>query len=381
MAAFKALSSLSLILASSLQATGFQNTQASFRIVCKKHALPPLHYSDSHSHSYLEQNTNVLQRFRSDTRGFSAFILKPFKNKSRSLATNQPKAAMEESGVESVAFIGIFLNSILVISKLIAGAKCNNKALIADATYSMSSLRNEFSNLWSVRFGRLAADKYFPFAHGKPQAIGRLLFSSLLMVAGICIGSSSLYNLVKWFTKGTSAGTLTLPVATMMVSSFSIVSKEWLCRKVSTLGEKIRSPALILNARHHRRDVHSSIMILGSIVVSSFPRLRFVDYLAALRVALALCSTSAEMLLHPEMEATCTADDKITKKVTPVCMHTQKENENTGILSDSVSLGAIKEIENYLMNEIRHDHRQSVLIEEILGASLGKMQNINYVTS
>jgi len=370
MAAFKALSSVSLILASSLQATGFENTQASFRIVSRTLALPPLHYSDSHSHSYLEQNMNVLQRFRS------------FKNKSRSLTTKKPKSAMEETGaVESVAFIGIFLNSILVTSKLIAGVKYNNKALIADATYSISSLWSEFSNLWSVRFGRLAADKYFPFAHGKPQAIGRLLFSSLLMVAGICIGSSSLYNLVKWFTKGTSAGTLTLPVATMMVSSFSIVSKEWLYRKVSTLGEKIRSPALILNARHHRRDVHFSSMILGSIVVSSFPRLRFVDYLAALRVALALCSTNAKILLHPEIQPTCTADDKITKKDMPVCVHTQKENENTDILSDSVSLGAIKEIESYLMNEIRHEHRQSVLIEEILRASLGEMQNINYVTS
>merc|ERR1719491_702626 len=109
-----------------------------------------------------------------------------------------------------------------------------------------------------------------------------------------------------------------------MVSSFSIVSKEWLYRKVRTLGEKIRSPALILNARHHRRDVHFSSMILGSIVVSSFPRLRFVDYLAALRVALALCSTNAKILLHPEIQPTCTADDKITKKDMPVCVHTQK---------------------------------------------------------
>ena len=185
------------------------------------------------------------------------------------------------------------------------------------------------------------------------------------MAAGLSIGSSSLYSLVKLFIKGTSVGASAIPAAVTIVTGFSIICDGCFYRKAKHLGEKIRSRELMLNARHHKRNLFSSILLLGSIVVSNlFPRLHFVDYGSAVLIALGISGTSANMLVDPAIQLMGTGDDEVTKKVIPVGVHQQMANEDicslgddAAILFDGVSPSTLQEIENYLTNEAMNAHQ------------------------
>ena len=169
MVSFRGLSLL-LIVTSSRQANGLA-TRFPSRMVSKSlsRARPRLQYSDSHSHSHLEQPTSALKRVVSSTRGFGTAVLKPLTIKSRSLTAKCSETDLRTR--DNVVYASICLNSLLFISKLIAGVKCNSKALIADAVYSISGLLNDFSSLWSIRFAKFTEDEEFPFAHGKSKAM------------------------------------------------------------------------------------------------------------------------------------------------------------------------------------------------------------------
>jgi len=172
------------------------------------------------------------------------------------------------------------------------------------------------------------------------------------------------------------AGALLIPTtASLMVAFFSIVSKEWLYRITKKLGEKIRSPVVIANAWHHRTDAYSSILALGSIVLSmAFPRLLFVDSFAGLLVALAISGTGAEILVEAVKQLTDMADVEVTEGVTHTLEHELHENKNIinvgrvrarragssslvdamVTFSDGLSLSATRAIEEHLISEIMH---------------------------
>jgi len=332
-----------------------------------------MHGGHSHSHN----NMNSFQRLAGSANDFKRAILKPFTKQARQENKNQSNASKKESrAVDRVTFIGVSLNTLLSAMKLVAGLKCHSKALIADAVHSISDLLSDFVTLWSVRISRLPADEDFPFGHGKFEAVGSLFLSFLLLGAGIGIGSASLSSLVRCFTKGVGAGALLIPTtASLMVAFFSIVSKEWLYRITKKLGEKIRSPVVIANAWHHRTDAYSSILALGSIVLSmAFPRLLFVDSFAGLLVALAISGTGAEILVEAVKQLTDMADVEVTEGVTHTLEHELHENKNIinvgrvrarragssslvdamVTFSDGLSLSATRAIEEHLISEIMH---------------------------
>jgi cation diffusion facilitator family transporter len=67
----------------------------------------------------------------------------------------------------------------------------------------------------------------------------------------------------------------------------SIVSKEALYRWTAVIGLRVRSPALVANAWHHRSDALSSVPAAAAVAVSLIdPRLAFVDRVGAVAVCL-----------------------------------------------------------------------------------------------
>jgi hypothetical protein len=189
--------------------------------------------------------------------------------------TAQAVAAIQNTEeADRVTWMGVIINLVLSIGKLVVGIAQNSAVLIADAGHSLSDLVSDFITLWSVNVARLPPDDDHPYGHYKFEAIGSLFLSLTLLMTGVSVGLHSQKELLIILRSSgiigaketVAAAALTVPgPLALVMAALSILSKEWLFRVTKVVGEKLNSPVVIANAWHHRSDAYSSILALLSI--------------------------------------------------------------------------------------------------------------------
>ncbi|MGN1400884.1 MAG: cation diffusion facilitator family transporter [Bacillus sp. (in: firmicutes)] len=185
---------------------------------------------------------------------------------------------------ENAAVLGIVVNIVLTVVKLIAGIIGNSKALIADSVHSGSDVVGSFAVYVGLKAAKKAPDEEHPYGHGKAESVAAIIVAVLLVFAGVKIGLSS-------FEAFLVPPQVPKPLA-LYVIVFSIVVKEALFRYKFRLGKKLESQALIVNAYEHRSDVYSSVAALfgvGAALVGKYAGiewLAFGDPIAGLLVSL-----------------------------------------------------------------------------------------------
>ncbi len=182
--------------------------------------------------------------------------------------------------------IGMAVNILLAVLKLIGGVLGNSKALIADAVHSASDVLSSLAVLIGIRASRKPPDEEHPYGHGKSENVATLIIAILLIVVGFEI----IYNSVRSLISGPVESETTLIALYIII--FSVVVKEALFQYKHRLGTRIKSPALIADAWHHRSDAISSLVALVgiglTIVGSAFniPALGYLDPIASAVIAI-----------------------------------------------------------------------------------------------
>ncbi|CAN0086381.1 unnamed protein product [Laminaria digitata] len=69
--------------------------------------------------------------------------------------------------VDTITWIGAFVNIGLAGFKFFAGIFGHSAAMIADAGHSLSDLLSDAVTLWAVRLSRLPPDDDHPYGHGR----------------------------------------------------------------------------------------------------------------------------------------------------------------------------------------------------------------------
>ena len=166
--------------------------------------------------------------------------------------------------VAQATWVGVALNIALTILKAIGGTMAGSRALMADAIHSLSDLATDGAILVGVRYWTAPADEYHPYGHQKIETLVTMAISLALGGLALALGYEAVAHLVAVLTNpgNQEAPTNITKTATWVALSaaiISIVSKEILYRWTVAKGKKLKSPALIANAWHHRSDAFSSI--------------------------------------------------------------------------------------------------------------------------
>ncbi|WP_271400070.1 cation diffusion facilitator family transporter [Salinicoccus roseus] len=182
--------------------------------------------------------------------------------------------------------IGIAVNLLLVVLKAVGGILGNSRALVADAAHSASDVVSSIAVLVGIRAAQKPPDSEHPYGHGKSENVATLIVAILLVVVGFEI----IYNAIVSLMTGTAENYTTM--IALYVIIFSIVVKEVLFQYKYRLGTRIKSPALIADAWHHRSDAISSVVALIGIGLSiigtayGIPYLGYLDPIASAIIAL-----------------------------------------------------------------------------------------------
>jgi cation diffusion facilitator family transporter len=175
--------------------------------------------------------------------------------------------------------IGLLVNILLALSKLVAGILGHSQALVADAVESFGDLLSSLIVWRGLVVAAAPADDDHPYGHGKAEPIAAALVSSMLLLAAIGIAINSALVIASP-QRGPEPFTL-------LVLVLVIIIKETLFRFITREGIAAESVAMRSDASHHRSDAITSLCAaIGiGIAVIGGEKFQMADPIAAIGAA------------------------------------------------------------------------------------------------
>jgi len=175
-----------------------------------------------------------------------------------------------------LAQLGLLVNGVLALVKLVAGVLGNSYALIADAVESVADLFSSLIVWGGLRVASRDPDNRYPFGYGKAEAVSAMIVGLMLVGAAIGIAIEAVREIV---TPHHSPAPFTLVVLVAVV-----LIKETLFRVVNKSARDLGSGAVAADAWHHRADaITSAAAFIGiSIALIKGPGWEMADDWAAL---------------------------------------------------------------------------------------------------
>ena len=222
-----------------------------------------------------------------------------------------------ENYVRRVTWIGLLTNFGLSGLKFAAGYFGRSQALIADAIHSLTDTTTDIAVIAGSHYWSRPPDASHPYGHRRLETLVTAFIGIMLAAAGIGVGWEAISTLHK--KHPAPPGWIALFAALA-----SIVAKEILYRWTAAAGKKIKSPALVANAWHHRTDAISSLPVLiavgGALI---FPSWSFLDRVGAAIVSIFILHAAIKIIWPAIGELIdAGAPEEIQKKIVKIACNT-----------------------------------------------------------
>jgi len=195
-----------------------------------------------------------------------------------SATRHSPDLDAKLRAASKVTVIGMVLDAILGVIKVIAGALFHSQALVVDGIHSFSDVVSDLVVLGVMRVSRQEPDQNHPYGHQRIETIGTLALGSILIAVGAALAWDNILRLI-------AGGVDQVPGWPVLVAAaISVVGKEWIYRYTRRIGKAIRSDLIIANAWHSRTDAFSSVIVLCS-TLGAMLGFIWIDILAAVVIA------------------------------------------------------------------------------------------------
>ena len=174
--------------------------------------------------------------------------------------------------------VGIALNIILFIGKIIVGVLSGSVSVTADAVNNLSDASSSVISLIGFRLAEKPADDEHPYGHGRYEYVAGLTVSFLILIIGFSLARSSIEKII-------SPEKTVFSWVTILVLAASMLVKGWMMLFNTRAGKKIDSETLIATASDSRNDVITSFAVAAAAVLSYLLSVEF-DGWMGLAVAL-----------------------------------------------------------------------------------------------
>lgn len=191
---------------------------------------------------------------------------------------HSPDLEGELRAASKVTLIGMVLDAVLGVIKVIGGVFFHSQALLVDGIHSFSDVASDLVVLGVMRVSRQKPDQNHPYGHQRIETIGTMVLGSILIAVGAALAWDNILRLIQ-------GGTDQVPGWPVLVAAAaSVIGKEWIYRYTRRVGQAIRSDLIIANAWHSRTDAFSSVIVLVS-TLGAMGGFIWVDTLAAVVIA------------------------------------------------------------------------------------------------
>jgi cation diffusion facilitator family transporter len=158
------------------------------------------------------------------------------------------------------AGVGMAVNVVLAIIKIVTGLVGNSYALVADGIESTTDIVSSLVVWTGLKVSALPPDNDHPYGHGKAEPIAGLVVALALLAAVVFIAVQSLREIItphhapEWYT--------------LVVLALVVLTKEALYRFALKVSDELTSTAVKGDAWHHRSDAITSAAAFAGISVA-----------------------------------------------------------------------------------------------------------------
>lgn len=188
------------------------------------------------------------------------------------------------------SYIGIVVNVILVIFKMILGLLTNSIAILLDAVNNMSDALSSIITIVGTKLAGRKPDKKHPFGYGRIEYLTSALIAVLVLFAGITSLKESIVKIIHPQAAEYSA-------VSLVIIAIAVVVKYFCGRYVKSVGEKINSGALIASGSEAFFDAILSLGTLVIALISMFWQLKLEGIFGAV-IAIIIIKAGIEILLE-----------------------------------------------------------------------------------
>ena len=167
--------------------------------------------------------------------------------------------SQRQNSIETVLYITLGLNLLVLETKFILGLATGSLSLLADALHSLSDSASNILGLVAMRLANPKPDWDHPYGHSKFESLGALAIAGFLIVAGAEILGSAVKRL---FLSGDSESIeignfdLMMMIAVLMINIGIAVYE-------ARRGKALNSKLLQADARHTLSDVWVTVVLLA----------------------------------------------------------------------------------------------------------------------
>lgn len=176
--------------------------------------------------------------------------------------------------------VGILLNVILSIFKMIFGILTKSISIVADGANNIFDAISSIINLVGFKISGKPADDEHPFGHGRVEYISALTLAFFILIMGVELIKSSV-------DKFTNPETVIFSVPALIVLIFSILAKIWLALFNKKIGKMVNSVAVDAVVTDSIGDIAATTCSLIALVASKYTDLP-IDAVMGIIVALVI---------------------------------------------------------------------------------------------
>lgn len=167
-----------------------------------------------------------------------------------------------------VAAASIVASALLALLKVIVGLKANSTAVVSDGLESASDVLASGLVLFGLIMASKPPDQEHPYGHGRVEMLAGLCVGMMLITSGTLISFRSMQRAYE-VQHAPAAFAIWPPIVSIVLKSGS-----WFLKR--RYGRKIRSVALLADARHDAVDNLSGCTALLAVALTLVDPVRFV---------------------------------------------------------------------------------------------------------
>ncbi len=171
--------------------------------------------------------------------------------------------------------LGIIVNSVLCVIKIILGFAINSIAIVADGFHDMADSLAACITLIAARIARMPADKDHPYGHARIEYLASLLVSAIVLIVGYQLFRTSIDKCIH-----PEPTTFSWLMIGFMV--FAILLKGSQALFTIATGKHINSLPVIAAGTDNRNDVITSIIIVIGMLLHKFAGIDLDGYMGVL---------------------------------------------------------------------------------------------------
>ena len=188
------------------------------------------------------------------------------KFKERYLPDGAPLQEARQTAGRAASLVGVGVNVLLFLVKLLAGLISGSVAITADAVNNLSDASSSVVSLIGFKLAGKPADEEHPYGHGRYEYISALAVAVMIMVIGLELLVSSVRRIL-------SPEPVHFSWVSVAVLAVSIALKLWLAAFDRRVGGWIGSKTLEAAADDSRNDVITTSAVLAATLAAPMTEL------------------------------------------------------------------------------------------------------------